>query len=196
MIIGFAGPKRSGKDYAYSIIEKHFYNVMRVAFADPIKGKICEIFGINREELEKLKTKEDLFICSPCDGDGGDIGYYGNFSGRKLLTGIGMLMRSYNEHQFEDYVANIVNYGDPDKLYICTDVRFQSEVDLIHSLEGVVVQIQRDGVEYEGTETERGIKGYDYIIKNDFNYEQNLITLVDRIILDSLNKVNKELKEL
>ena len=183
MIIGFAGPKRSGKDYAYSIIEKHFYNVMRVAFADPIKDKICEIFGMDREELEKLKTKEDLFIYSPCGDDDGDIGYYGNFSGRKLLTGIGMLMRSYNEHQFEDYVANIVNYGDPDKLYICTDVRFQSEVDLIHSLGGCIIQIFRDGVEYEMTETEMGISGYDYKITNtNENFESDLVSLVNKIL--------------
>lgn len=182
MIIGFAGPKRSGKDYAYNILEKHFYNIARVAFADPIKNKICEIFGIDREELEELKTKEGLFICSPCGLDDKNIGYYGNFSGRELLTGIGMLMRSYNEHQFEDYVEAIVR-KDPDRLYICTDVRFQSEVDLIHSLGGCIIQIFRDGVEYEMTETEMGIKGYDYKITNtNENFESDLVLLVNRIL--------------
>ena len=190
MIIGLAGPKRSGKDYAYHVIKKHFpyTEIERVAFADPIKEKICDIFNINRDELENLKTQVDFCIKNKDNS-------YGSFTGRDLIVGIGTLMRSYNEHQFEDYVKEIVE-SNPNKLYICTDVRYQSEVDLIHSrLGGVVVQIQRDGVEYEGTETERGVKGCDYIIKNDFNYEQNLITLVG-IILDSFNKVNKELKEL
>lgn len=191
MIIGFAGPKRSGKDYAYCVIKEYFpyTEIERVAFADPIKEKICDIFNINRDELENLKTQVDFCIKNKDNS-------YGSFTGRDLIVGIGTLMRSYNEHQFEDYVKEIVE-SNPNKLYICTDVRYQSEVDLIHSyLGGVVVQIQRDGVEYEGTETERGIKGYDYIIKNDSNYEQNLITLVSRIILDSFNKTNKELKEL
>lgn len=184
MIIGFAGPKRSGKDYAYHIIKKRFPRdeIERVAFADPIKEKICDIFNINRNELENLKTQVDFCVKNKDNS-------YGSFTGRNLIVGIGTLMRSYNEHQFEDYVKGIVE-SNPNRLYICTDVRYQSEVDLIHSLGGIVVQIQRDGVEYEGTETERGIKDYDYIIKNDFNYEQNLVTLAIKGIINVHSRKN------
>ena len=191
MIIGFAGPKRSGKDYAYSIIKDRFpsVEVERVAFADPIKQKVCEIFDISLIELEMLKTKTDLQITD-------DEQSYGSFTGRDLIVNIGTLMRNCDEHQFEDYVKDIVE-ANPNKLYICTDVRYQSEVNLIHShLGGVVVQVHREGVEYEGTETESGIDGYDYTIENDSKYEENLVALVGKILLDSLNKLNKELREL
>ena len=55
LIIGFIGPKGSGKDYAYSILFKHFNNVDRVAFADPIKNTICELFSLQPEQLELIK---------------------------------------------------------------------------------------------------------------------------------------------
>lgn len=187
MIIGFAGPKRSGKDYAYNIIKNYFtYEndsvIERVAFADPIKQKICEIFNLSLNDLEELKTKSQLqILCEKCSE-------YGNFTGRDLITGIGMLMRSYDEHQFERYVEDIVK-SNPDKIYICTDVRFQSEVELIHSLGGFVVQIYRDAA-YEGTETERGISDYDYVLNNNNEFfKDNIIDLVEHILSNELSKL-------
>lgn len=184
MIIGFAGPKRSGKDYAYNIIKNYFTNenVERVAFADPIKQKICEIFNLSLNDLEELKTQSQLqILCEKC-------GEYGNFTGRDLITGIGMLMRGYDEHQFERYVSDIVK-SNPDKFYICTDVRFQSEVELIHSLGGFVVQLYRNGVEYEGTETESGISDYDYALSNDAFFKDNIIKLIEHILSKELLNV-------
>lgn len=185
MIIGFAGPKRSGKDYAYNIIKNYFTNendsvIERVAFADPIKQKICEIFNLSLSDLEELKTKSQLqILCEKCSE-------YGNFTGRDLITGIGMLMRSYDEHQFERYVEDIVK-SNPNKIYICTDVRFQSEVELIHSLGGFVVQIYRD-VAYEGTVTERGISDYDYVLNNNNEFfKDNIIELVEHILSSELS---------
>lgn len=179
MIIGFAGPKRSGKDYAYGIIKSYFPYIERIAFADPIKEKICDIFNIKKDELENLKTQTNLSIKGDND--------YGLFSGRELLTGIGMLMRGYNEHQFEAYVETVVK-KNPDKLYICTDVRFQSEVNLIHSLGGTVIQIHRNGVEYEMSETEKGINNYDYLIENGFTFEKDLIAIIGEILIKGAAK--------
>src|SRR5574344_1032151 len=90
-----------------------------------------------------------------------------------------------DNYQFERYVEDIVK-SNPDKIYICTDVRFQSEVELIHSLGGFVVQIYRD-VAYEGTVTERGISDYDYVLNNNEFFKDNIIKLVKNILSSELS---------
>src|ERR1700692_4784251 len=51
MLIGFLGPKNSGKSSAGSYLQRNF-NFHKSSFADPIKDICCLMFGWNRTMME------------------------------------------------------------------------------------------------------------------------------------------------
>ena len=50
---------------------------------------------------------------------------------------------------------------------VIDDVRFQNEVDMIHSLGGIIIKIECDNEIKDNHESENQNVSYDYIIKND-----------------------------
>ena len=79
-----------------------------------------------------------------------------------------MLMRGYDEYQFNDYVSDI-RHNEPDKVWIVTDVRFENEFELMQNLGATMIQITHPDCNYDGHVTERGFadKPVDFTIAND-----------------------------
>lgn len=176
LIIGLIGPKGSGKDYAYSILFKHFDNVDRVAFADPIKNTICELFSLQPDQLELLKR------CSLIDFINHNTSQnYGSCIGRDFVRNIGMLMRNYDDQQFNRYVENKIK-DNPNTTWVVTDVRFPNEVELIKRLGGVLIEIHREGYAYDHHVTESGELHHDHLVVNDENFEDNLVKLINQLM--------------
>ena len=160
MIVGFSGAKGSGKDLAYRILKEKYshLNIEKIAFADPIRLKLFEIFNLNNNTYDILKRS--LINIS------NEYGTITTVGGRDIVRGIGMLMRSYDENQFVKYVYDKV-IANTDIIYICTDVRFQNEVEMFEKLGAKIALIQREGFDYDNHPSERLISKYDKLIVND-----------------------------
>lgn len=180
MIIGLHGAKGSGKDQFFNILKDHIPNVKKVAYADPIKQVICDIFDLNNETDEQydLFKRTDVRYQLP--------GYCISWlSGRDIVRSIGLLMRSHDEQQFVDYVESTIE-EDPDAIWCITDVRFENEVESISRLGGFLVKIKRPGINYDGhiTETEIPDNEVDYIVVNSGtleDYKQAVMKIFDLI---------------
>lgn len=164
MIIALHGAKGSGKDEFFKIASERNPNLKKIAFADPIKHHICNIFGLDSElaydQFKRAELRSNL-------GD-----KYFQVDGRRVVREIGMLMRSYNEDQFTEYVEDAV-YSDPNATWIITDCRFPNEVDMVRKLGGCIVKIKRPGIDYDGhvTESELPDNEVHFVIDNDGSLE-------------------------
>ena len=184
LIVGLIGPKGSGKDYAARVILNNFKNWKRVAFADPIKKTIAELFGCSLKDVESLKSRSTIALCEWNEDECHLTPiFYGSSTGRDIVRGIGMLMRNYDDQQFNQYVENEIN-GHPNINYVITDVRFDNEALLIERLGGILIEITRDGVEYDHHITESGKLKGDIIIHNtdDSNFDKAIKEVVNNLI--------------
>ena len=117
-------------------------------------------YSLQPEQLELIKRCPQIdFINHETNN------FYGGCTGRDIVRGIGMLMRNYDEQQFNHYVENEI-VSHPDINYVITDVRFENEAQLIKSLGGILIEISREGVEYDHHITESGKLHGDILIAN------------------------------
>lgn len=183
--IGFTGAKGSGKDTCFQILKpwilQHydiFKNVERIAFADPIKQAISQIFSISLSQIEQIKRINNLTFL---DKNNNQI--IGTFTGRDVVRNIGMLMRSYDQDQFIKFVKKQILHN-PSTLYLITDVRFENERLFLNQHHYKLIKIIRPGVLYDNHITERDIKS-DYTVVNDGDIEQlknKLIPVIEEIL--------------
>lgn len=165
VVIGLCGSKGSGKDHFFKVIQKAFplQKVRKIAYADPIKNEILNIFNLkNEDQYDSFKRTVVSCILSSTASQH-------NVSGRHVVREIGMLMRRYDENQFTKYVEDQIN-KEPDALWCITDLRFENELKSIRTnLQGIVIKVKRPGFEYDGhvTETEIADGLCDSIILND-----------------------------
>ena len=188
-IIALTGAKGSGKDTVAGIIKAKYDNVATVAFADPIKNVIQHIFQLDtqsNDEYDRLK-RSDLSALSP-DGDT-EVPWvtWKHIPGRHVVREIGMLMRSYNEKQFTEYVEDQFKQH-PDKMWVITDLRFDNEYTMLKKWNAKIIKINRPYYEYDGHITERGFDDHlvHKIILNDGSMEF-LNTRVS-VVMESLIK--------
>ena len=131
-LIGITGLARAGKDTFYnfskSILESNQYKCHRYAFADALK-----------EELDELLRKSvgiSAFTESPSEKK----------VIRPLLVAYGTLQRKANPscwiNKIQDRVKLEIENGS---WVFVTDVRYENEMDWIHSLGGKAVHIHREG---------------------------------------------------
>jgi hypothetical protein len=167
-IIGINGLKGSGKDTLFNFINDIDPSFRKIAFADPIKRVIVNMFNLSDEEAYDQFKRTD----------------FGFVSGRHIVREIGMLMKSYDHDQFVNYVRDDLLHNQHDT--IITDVRFQHEEEFIKSIPGsVLVKIVRHAsTDRHITERDRPNANYDFIIENtkslDHLQEQTK-TLLQRI---------------
>jgi hypothetical protein len=151
IVIGIHGAKSSGKDYAYQVMRQAFpnYDFGKLAFADPIKAEVCRIFGLLDESQYDMFKRTSVSYLLP--------GYESrSVPGRQVVREIGMLMRQYDENQFTRYVADRVDNGPENRIWVITDVRFDNEVKLLRRLPGgKIIKVVRDRVKYDGHVTEQ-----------------------------------------
>ena len=175
-IIALTGPKGSGKDTVAGLIARQYHNVNTIAFADPIKKVINNLFELdpsNNDQYDAFKRTQITYQLP---------GYLSHaVQGRELVREIGMLMRSYDEKQFTNYVVNEIRYK-PDDIWVVSDLRFDNEYMILKSLGAKIISIKRPSYEYDGHITERGFNDslVDYTIVNDgdLNYLDNILASV------------------
>jgi len=167
-IIALCGAKGSGKDTVAELIKDiSLEPVHNIAFADPIKHEIQRIFNLdpNSNAQYDLFKRTDISFQLP--------GYLSHqVEGRQIVREIGMLMRSYDESQFVNYVIDQIQ-ARPSFVWVVTDVRFPNELHAMIQHGAKVINVVRPGYEYDGHVTERGFTGskFDYTIDNGGSVE-------------------------
>lgn len=139
MLIGFSGKKGSGKSYFadYLVNNKLF---IKLSFASPLKEITKILFNLSDEDVKDPIKKE---LINPKF----------NASPRELMQWLGTdIMREEFNKKF-NYSGSIWIDSVKDKVktllednkdVVIDDVRFQNEVDMIHSLGGIVINLRND----------------------------------------------------
>ena len=139
MLIGFSGKKGSGKSFFadYLVNNKLF---IKLSFASPLKEITKILFNLSNEDVKDPIKKE---LINPKF----------NASPRELMQWLGTdIMREEFNKKFnysgsiwidsvKDKVKTLL---DNNKDVVIDDVRFQNEVDMIHSLGGIVINLHND----------------------------------------------------
>ena len=164
MLIGFCGPKGSGKDTACLYLSNK-YGFHHKSFASPLKDIVKVMFQLSDHQLHVDKETPDP--------------RWGNITPRKMLQHVGT---EWIRNQLGDLIPDIgTNYfvkhfdcwytqHDNDVSVAISDVRFINEAEYIKSKGGIVVLIQRPGLDDADTHiSEREYMSIkpDYIIQND-----------------------------
>lgn len=194
-VIALTGPKGSGKDTVAQLIAELYpdYDVNTVAFADPIKKAVEFIFQlpVTGPSLEDHQAY-DQFKRSRLHFDLPSIGMQA-IDTRHVVREIGMLMRSYDEKQFNDYVLRAITSptSHPKRIDIVTDLRFDNEYTFLKSVDAKIIKINRPNYHYDGHITERGFD--DQLVDKVLLNDGDLTYLKTRIksVMDSLIEENK-----
>lgn len=181
MLIGITGKKFNGKSTLAMILCNHGF--IEKSFADPLKKACRELFLLSDEQLygsEKETPDDRWFGITP----------------RKLLQFVGTdLLRNQMDllipelkqdifiHNFELWYNANMNIK-----VVISDIRFQNELDIIKSLGGIVIKVERN-LDYETDNhiSEKGIdelKGIDYVISNNSSIEE-----LEKSIIEIINKL-------
>jgi hypothetical protein len=177
ILIGLTGKKSSGKSTVANYLEVQWL-FKQLAFADPLKKGLIEIFGI--DDLSFYGTEYDK----------NKIDSYWKSSGRELMQLIGSEI-------FRDYLPKILpqlhniwvrrmekNLIELNNSYIViSDCRFKEEADLIHKYGGIIINIQRDNL--ESTDLHQSETQYikpDYVLENNNNINK-FYKSIDQLII-------------
>lgn len=185
-VIALTGAKGSGKDTVAVIIQDLLGSdkVKTIAFADPIKEKVCMLFNLTDTSQYDLFKRTDVSY---------ELGNNSKHSvhGRHVVREIGMLMRSYNEQQFVEYVVNTIKQK-PHYHWVITDMRFDNEYIALKKLDARIVKVVNSRVQTEDMHiTERGFddKLVDFVIPNHSSKEDLKATVND--YLRKVIKINE-----
>ena len=144
-VIGLAGQKGVGKDTAAAWFVERGYT--RSGFSDPLKFMLNQAFGWSMNDWEDREWKEatcvvthgaESFLPLPCPGS---PRHFAQWLGTEVVR------NNFGQNAWVDlWKQKWHSAGQP--RVIVPDVRFQNEVDAIHSVGGIVIRITR-GV-YDG----------------------------------------------
>ena len=151
MLIGFTGLKGSGKDTAAQVLVKDF-DFVRHAFADKLKEGVCRLFNISLEDLEWLKNQDHAWV-QVSSGILDKHNSYSDNTFRVFLQRFGTEMAreafGYN-FWIEQWQRSYFELRAMGHNVVVTDVRFENEATMLRSLQGVIVEITRPGLESDG----------------------------------------------
>jgi hypothetical protein len=150
LILGLAGPARSGKDTVASIvagiIEDEGHSVKRDAFANKLKVSAANALGFKFDTIEEYRHWSDDFK------NWGEIIVYDTrtsperkeISGREYLQLYGT--EAHREVFSTDFwVDALLSVPVEEQLLIVTDVRFPNEAEAIIESGGEVWRVNREG---------------------------------------------------
>ena len=170
-IVGFLGKKGHGKDTCADHLVKNGYK--KYAFATILKDFLSLVFGLTHDQLygNLREVVDNKWGVSPREL----LQYFGTTVFRqdisRILPNIG---DNFWVECLRNKILSIVEENKKnniDTLITISDVRFQNEVDMIHSIGGIVVKIHRDNVNTNDQHiSETAIdtfQNYDFIINNN-----------------------------
>lgn len=191
-IIALTGPKGSGKDTVADLIVAHYQaqwkTVRRLAFADPIKKVIQHIFQLDNrtnDEYDRLKRASiDIFDTDKI---------MRTVSGRHVVREIGMMMREYDDKQFNNYIEDQFKsaHFTTNNVFVITDLRFDNEYTMLRHWGAKIVKVERPGYTYDGHITERGFDDHlvDFTIDNSGSLAD--LTLAIQQLVSAIDKENR-----
>lgn len=141
-VIAITGLKGSGKDTIANFICKHDSSFKTIAFADKLKDLCAIMFNWDRNmlsgrfpESREWREKPDAFWSK-------ELGV--EFTPRKALTTVGTdLIKDTFLRNIWDITVKKTILDNPNTNYIITDCRFPNEIDMIHSINGIIIQVER-----------------------------------------------------
>lgn len=187
-VIGFCGEAQSGKDTAASFLVAEL-GYERIAFGDPLKEELAEQFFNPTPDWEECLRKHhrwtpwslDLIDYLTGEDGGGDPLTYINDHKDVFRPYLQLYGTEFRRAVDPDYwvklAAKRMKYG---KRYVFTDVRYQNEADLIHSADGLLCALYRNGA---GAKT--GLNGHSSECVNALPHD---ITFHNDGSLDTLRK--------
>ena len=164
MLVGIAGRKGVGKDTVADYLVQH-HGYVRKSFADPIKTTVVDLFRLEPHQMEGDEKEA--------------IDPRHNLSPRQMmqLVGTDMFRRMVRDSFWTDYFTEWFLRQPDGTRVVVPDVRFQNEVDVIKSLGGIVIRIDRNNDTVDGRhllkdmhESEIGVSSLqqiDQVIMND-----------------------------
>jgi Phosphomevalonate kinase len=165
MIIGLSGKKRAGKDTVAEIMRCIFKDKsIRLAFADELKHEVARACNVTVAEIEFNKA---MF--------------------RPVLQWWGS---EFKRDKFgDDYWINIMSkkiayLSDRFNPIIISDVRFKNEFDMVKSLGGVMIRVERPAlpvVDNHISETALDNETFDIVVTNDSSIDNLVETLVTKL---------------
>lgn len=185
MLVGVLGKKRHGKDtISDHLIQMH--NFVPITLAEPLKEACRALFGFTDEQLYG-DLKED-------------IDSYWNVSPRTVFQFIGTdVFRKQIDQILPDvgdkfWVVLIkkkildIQKDNPNANIVVTDVRFKNEVDMIKSLGGIIIKVDRPSINlFDSHISEKEIDMID-------NYDKLIVN--DKEIVDLHNRVDEFMNSL
>jgi hypothetical protein len=140
MIVGLLGFIGSGKGTAGDILKDTGFTP--VSFAKGVKDVAAEMFGWPRHLLEGDTQQSREWREQPDSFWSKELGK--DFSPRLALQLMGTEVGRDVFHK-DFWVIKLKNYiqKNPNQNYVITDVRFQNEIQFVHSLNGILIEIKR-----------------------------------------------------
>lgn len=193
VIVGFAGKKGSGKNFAASVVKQlaidEGFTVEEMAFADPIKAMLKHGLGLTDKQLNNQDLKNVI-----------DMRYHQ--TPRQMMQSLGTDWGRYLVN-FDIWLVRMrqrIAESNADVILV-TDVRFDNEAHLVRSLGGYIAEIIKPvGIDQDNDnhESEKGITllSNDYMIPNSFDtkFTGNVAAVFNQILL--LNAIhNGETRE-
>lgn len=191
-IIALTGPKGSGKDTVADLLVGYYQaqwkTVHRLAFADPIKKVVQYIFDLDPTSNSQydLFKRSDITYQLP-----GHLAH--SVSGRHIVREIGMMMREYNDKQFNNYIEEQFKsaHFTTNNVFVITDLRFDNEYTMLRHWGAKIVKVERPGYTYDGHITERGFDEHlvDFTIDNSGSLAD--LTLAIQQLIPVIDKENR-----
>ena len=177
MIVALTGNKGSGKDTVANILVEAA-RFKKIAFMDPLKEQIQQMFGLETEsEYDLFKRASIEYTLSDSVKKVAD--------GRNIVREIGMLMRNIDSDQFTRRVWDEINL-DMGADWVVTDLRFDNELEFMREMGALVVKIKSPETSHDDHITERGFEDSecDIIIDNNGSLDDLTVKVISLILED------------
>lgn len=155
-IIALTGAKGVGKTTIAKAIESKEWNERVIlSFADPLRSMLARILPMSYM-TDTVKKEQP-------------IEWLGNKSPRQLLQTLGTAWGRgmVSETIWIDAMHRMIK-DQPSEVVIIDDCRFENEADMVRDAGGIVIRLERAGIEYTGEHsTEMGINNVDATVCAD-----------------------------
>ena len=144
-LIGLCGRAQSGKDTLAKLLEQDS-GWMHFAFADALKGVCMDYLGLSYDDVYTQEGKKKF-------------NDFWGMTNREILQRVGTeAMRDGFDKDVWVKIAELKARSllEKGERVILTDCRFPNEAEMICRLGGIVVEMERPGIEALLTESERG----------------------------------------